>query len=575
MDRKNLSRLLEETALCLELAGSNQFKSRAYSNAARTILKAELTDQELTDPKKLTSLKGIGPAIAESIVEAMTTGRIAALEKLKSELPEGLLELVKVPGLGVKKARVLHEKLGLRSLGELAYACHENRLLSLPGFGPKSQAKILEGLEFLKKYQDWFLYPDAASLARSAMDFLNRSEHVLASEAVGLLRLRREIVDQARILVAAQAPGAVLAHFSTWIKGVELEHPAPDRARILHPNGPMIEVEVVAPEIFGAALVRTTGAPEHLEGLAPLAGEKGLELRPEGLFDKGRRLDTPGEESFYAYLGLPVIPPELREGRGEIEAALAGRLPELVRREDLKGLFHVHTTASDGAYSLLEMARAARERGLSYLGVSDHSQSAFYAGGLKEAELARQAEEAAETSARLGNFKVFRGVESDILTDGSLDYPDPVLDRLDFVIASIHSNFNLKREAQTARLVRAVEHPATTILGHPTGRLLLARKSYEFDWEPVIRACADKGVALEINSNPHRLDTDWRIIKGAKEAGVRFVLGPDAHNIDGLDDLDLGLNIARKGWLEAHDLLNALALEPMSEYLKERKEGRP
>ncbi len=573
MDRKNIAHLLEETALCLELSGANQFKVRAYANAARTILKAGLGDGDLADREKLKSLKGIGPAIAESVVEAAVAGRISLLEELKRDLPQGLTELVRVPGLGVKKARLVHEKLGLTSLGELAYACHENRLAGLPGIGLKTQARILEGLEFLKKYQDWFLYPDVSVPAREASRFLADSAHVLAAVPAGGLRRRREIIDRGLIVVASQAPGAVLAHFAGWIKGVELESPAPNRARILHPSGPLIEIEVAPPERFGQALVRATGSEAHLKGLAARAGTVGLELREDGLYEDGKSLDTPGEESFYQYLGLPLIPPELREGRGEIEAAVAGKLPGLVRREDLKGLFHVHTTASDGGYSLLEMARATAEMGLSYLGLSDHSKSAFYAGGLKETDLLKQAGEVAGVNARLKPFRVFQGIESDILSDGSLDYPDEVLNRLDFVIASVHSNFNLDPAAQTARLIRAVEHPATTVLGHPTGRLLLARKAYEFEYEPVIRACAANGVALEINSNPHRLDADWRILKGAREAGVRFVLGPDAHSLEGLADLELGLGIARKGWLEPGDLLNTLDIREISAYLKERKEG--
>ncbi len=575
MNRKNLSHLLEETALTMELAGSNQFKARAYANAARTILKAGLSDADLADRDKLKALKGIGPAIAESVVEAVTTGRISVLEELKQDLPPGLSDLVKVPGLGVKKARLLYDKLGLTSLGELAYACHENRLVEFPGFGPKTQARILEGLEYLKRYQDWFLYPDVAGPARQAAEYLARSEHVMAAVPAGKLRRRREIVDRALIVVASQAPGAVLAHFSSWIKGVELEHPEENRARILHPSGPMVEVEVFSPEVFGQALVWATGSRTHLEGLRERARTRGLELRPDGLFDQGQRLVTPGEESFYQYLSLPLIPPELREGRDEIEAAAAGDLPRLVRREELKGLFHVHTTASDGGYSLLEMAQATQERGLSYLGLSDHSKSAFYAGGLKEDDLVRQAGDVSQTNARLKGFRVFHGIESDILSNGSLDYPDQVLDRLDFVIASIHSNFNLDRETQTARLVKAVEHPATTILGHPTGRLLLARKAYEFDWESVIKACARNRVALEINSNPHRLDTDWRILKEARAMGIRFVLGPDAHSIEGLDDLDLGLGIARKGWLGPEDLLNTLDVQEMTAYLQNKKDFRP
>jgi len=572
MDRQKIARLLEEMALCLELSGASKFKSRAYSAAARTILKSELSDGELADPKKLRTLKGIGPSLAEAVEEALGTGRLSSLEELKNSLPQGLSQLVKVPGLGPKRVHRLYTELGVTSLGELAYACHENRLAALAGFGPSVQAKVLEGLSFLKRYQEFFLYPDVWSISLELAEFLRRSDLVLEAVPAGPARRRMEIAERAVVVACSTAPSAVLTHFSSWIKGAEFEPKAPNRAGVLHPSGPWVEVMVACPKLFGLALVWATGSEAHLERLRERARERGLRLTPEGLLEGERSLEVPGEESFYAYLGLDLIPPELREGRGEVEAAARGELPEPLGMEDLKGVFHVHTTASDGANSLAEMAARAREMGLAYLGLSDHSRSAFYAGGLSEEDLLRQAGEVERINARGQGFRVFHGVESDIRADGSLDYPDEVLGRLDFVIASVHGGFNLERTRQTERLIKAVSHPATTILGHPTGRLLLAREAYQVDLEAVIRACAGEGVALEINSNPHRADTDWRVASEARKLGVKFVICPDAHDLEGLGDLEPGLGLARKAWLTKDDLLNCLDPEQMAAYLRAGKD---
>lgn len=574
MERKQLAGMLAEAALLLELSGANQFKTRAFSNAARTLRGAELAESELTDPDRLRSLKGIGSSLAESIAEAAATGKMAVVEELKAALPPGLAELTRVPGLGAKRARRLYEELDITSLGELAYACQENRLISLSGFGPKTQAKILEGLEFLKRYQDHFLYPDGLRAAQEAIDFLEQAPQTLAVRVVGQLRRRTEIIDQVGLVATATAPSAVLTHFSAYIKGIEMTAEDERAIIIKHPEGPSIRVRATVPKWLGAALVWETGSEAHLEELAELAAGKGLTFNDRGLFDQDGPLPVETEESLYRVLGLAYIPPELREGQGEIRAAIRGELPRLVEPEDLRGLFHVHTTASDGAYSLKEMALRARELGYSYLALSDHSRSAVYAGGLSAEALQAQAEEVALVNRTVAPFRVFHGVESDILTDGSLDYPNEVLDRLDFVIASVHSGFTLSREDQTARLIKAVSHPATTILGHPTGRLLLARKPYEVDLEAVIKACAEHGTALEINANAHRLDTDWRVAKEARLLGVKFALGPDAHNLDGLADIDLGLGIGRKAWLEPRDVLNCLGVEELAGYLAEVK-GEP
>ncbi|MBW1712165.1 MAG: DNA polymerase/3'-5' exonuclease PolX [Deltaproteobacteria bacterium] len=571
MDRKLLSRLLEETAFYLELTGANQFKARAYSSAARTILKADLSEEELADTKKLKTLKGIGPSLAESIAEAVTTGRLKTLEELKASLPAGIGDLARIPGLGAKKIRRLHQELGIASLGELAYAINENRLTTLPGFGPKSQANILKNLEFIKRQQDRFLLPEAWQVARDLEEFLTKSEAVLDLRPAGEMRRMMDTVARVEMVAASKAPGAVLTHFSSWVKGTQLARPQPNQAGFRHPSGLWVQIEVVSPQLLGSALVWATGSDQHLDQLQNLAQEQGLEFKAEGLFKSSRPLELADEETFYQALGLDFIPPELRQGWGEIEAAAEGRLPRLVQAEDIKGLFHVHTKASDGAYSLLEMAQRAKNMGFTYLGLADHSQSAFYAGGLKAEGLRAQAREVDRVNKTLAPFKVFHGVESDILTDGGLDYPDQVLDRLDFVIASVHGNFKLDQARQTERIIKAVSHKATTILGHPTGRLLLAREAYQLDLEAVVRACAETGVALEINANPQRLDIDWRTARQAQEEGVRFALGPDAHSLQGLSDTQWGLAVARKAWLTKKDLLNCLSAGELSDYLHQQK----
>jgi len=574
MDRKALAHLLEEAAVYLELSGANPFKARAFQNAGRIILRAGLDDDQLRDPAVLRTVKGIGPSLAEAIAEAAAGGRLAALEELKASVDPGLIELTRVPGLGVKKALALHRHLGVSSLGELAYAVNENRLAALPGFGAKTQARIAQGLDFLKRHQDQFLYPEALAVARDLEAHFAGRPEAAGLTLVGALRRRLEVVDRVEVLLASSAPQSVLTHFSTWVKGTPLSLGPANRASIRHPAGPPVAVEVVEPASFPAALIRTTGSAEHVEGLKRLAGRQGLDLKEDGLYQGDRRLDLADEAAIYGRLSLEPVPPELREGLDELELAARGRLPRPIEPGQIRGLFHVHTNRSDGGYSLLEMAAAAQELGYEYLGLSDHSRSAAYAGGLKTEELLAQAEEVARVNAELSPFRVFHGVESEVLADGSLDYPAEILDRLDFVIASIHSRFSLSRPEQTARVLRALADPATTILGHPTGRLLLARQAYELDMEAVIEACAERGVVMEINCHPLRLDTDWRVARLARTRGVRFCLSPDAHSREGLGDVVYGLGAATKAGLEAGDVINCLGADELAAHLAWVKESR-
>lgn len=569
-DRKVLIQLLEETAQILELAGADKFKCRAYANAARSLAKADLADGDWTEIKRLTKIKGVGRSVAEAVVEAATTGKMTVLDQARAGLPDGLADLLRLPGLGPGRVRRIYSELGVTSLGELEYALAENRLQKLTGFGPALIDRLAEGLRFIRAGQNEFLLPRAEEAAQSLIDHLAGQPGLMALEAAGRLRRACPTVDRVVVVAAGQAPDALNARFISWIKGSPYTNPGPGRLTIRHPSGLPVEFWSVPPSGFGSAMIMAVGSRDHVFKLTKLAAEKGVDLGPEGTADRfGSGLVD--EEMVYRSLGLPFIPHELREGGDEIELALAGRLPRLVEAADVKGSFHVHTTASDGLDAMIDMARAAKGLGWQYLGLADHSISAAYAGGLSVQGLVAQGATARRLSDQLAPFRLFHGVESDIRVDGALDYEDSVLSRLDYVVASVHSRFGLDREAQTARLVRAASHPAATMLGHLTGRLLLTRPGYDFDLEAVMDACAEHGTALEMNCHPSRLDVDWRTARQAKARGVKLVLNTDAHSADGLAALSYGLGQARKAGLEPGDLINTFDLEAVSAYLERCK----
>ena len=569
-DRKVLIQLLEETAQILELAGADKFKCRAYASAARSLAKAELADRDWTEIKRLTKIKGVGRSVAEAVVEAATTGKMTVLDQARANLPEGLTDLLRLPGLGPGRVRRIYSELGVTSLGELEYALAENRLLKLTGFGPALIDRLAEGLRFIRAGQNEFLLPAAEETARSLIDHLAGQPGLVALEPAGRQARFRPTVDRVVVVAAGQAPDALTARFISWIKGSPYTSLGPGRLTIRHPSGLPVEFWSVPPAAFGSAMIMAVGSREHVFKLTKLAAEKGIDLGPEGAAERfGSGLVS--QEMVYHSLGLPFIPPELREGGEEIEAARSGRLPRLVEAADVKGSFHVHTTASDGLDTMIDMARAAKSRGWQYLGTADHSASAVYAGGLSVQGLVAQGATARRLSAQLAPFRLFHGVESDIRADGSLDYEDSVLSRLDYVVASVHSHFGLDREVQTARLVRAAAHPAATMLGHLTGRLLLTRPGYDFDLEAVLDACAEHGTALEMNCHPSRLDADWQTARRAKDKGIKLVLNTDAHSTDGLAALGYGLGQARKAGLESGDLINTFDLEAVSAYLERCK----
>ena len=561
MEKEKVVEVLREIALLLQLKGENPFKVRAYEKGARVIELLEEDLDLLVKEKRLQEIDGIGKALKEKIEELVTTGRLLYYEELRKEFPDTLFELFKVPGLGPKKIQLLYNKLGITSLGELEYACLENRLLSLPGFGEKTQQNILKGISYLKRYRSMYLFSEAWAVANDMLEQIKKLPGVGQAHVAGSLHRRKELVKDIDILAESSSPEALMDWFTSQEEVDEVIAKGDTKSSIRLKNGMAVDIRVVSSQQYPYALHHFTGSKEHNTALRHIARSRGIKMNEYGMFkgEEGILIPCKSEAEIFNALGMDYIPPELRENYGEIEAALNGSLPELVRAEDIKGIFHVHTNYSDGRTSLQEIAEAAMALGYSYIGIADHSQSAFYANGLTAEDIIRQHQEIDELNRRYeGRFKILKGIESDILPDGSLDYPDEILASFDFVIASIHSRFSMDRDAMTERIIKAIENPYTTILGHPTGRLLLSREGYSVDMDAILEQAAKHGVCVEINSNPHRLDLDWRWCRKAKELGISLVISPDAHDIAGLYDVYYGLGIARKGWLTRDDIINCL-----------------
>ncbi len=499
---------------------------------------------------RLTEIPGVGEAIADIITKLHKSGTHPSLEKLRKEIPEGVLEMLAVPGLRPDKVLRLYKDLGIASLAELEAAAKDDRIKNAKGLGASLQAKILQNLAIAKSGEGRLHLHRAAALLAHAKDSIRKSQPELKRVTVaGDFRRGCELVGN--LAIVAEAPEA----------GKMAETPAAGG----------LQIRLSDRKHFGAALLFATGSAAHIEKLHALAADNGMRLEPDGL-RKGRTLIAGDEADIYRALGLPFIEPELREGRGEIELALKGKLPKLVTDQDLRGILHCHTDASDGTETLETMAKATRQRGFKYFGVADHSKSAHYAGGLSVEEIAQQHREADRLNKRFGkDFRILKGIESDILADGSLDYADDVLERFDFVVASIHGRFKLDRKAQTQRLLRAISYPQTTIIGHMTGRQLQRRPGYEIDVEKVLRACAKHDVAVEINGHPWRLDLDWRWHQAALEFGCMMSINPDAHSIPELDHMHWGVEMARKGGVPPDRVLNTMTLPEITRYLRQRR----
>jgi DNA polymerase (family 10) len=571
VDKKQIARILNEIGVLLELKGENPFKVRAYANSARIIEMLNEDIGQLVETGRIKQLKGIGKALADKITILVTTGDLPYYHELKSSLPEGLLEMLRIPGLGPKKIFSLYKTLCISGIAELEYACRENRLLGLKGFGQKSQDSILKGLEHIKKFQGRFLYEDVIGQAQDLLERLRECPQVEMIKIAGSLRRCKEIVKDIDLIASSLQPKEVMKYFTDLSRIAEVKAAGETKTSVMLQTGISADLRVVSSEEFPCALHHFTGSKEHNTAMRHRAKAMGIKINEYGLFKGLERMNVEDEAGIFTALGLAYIPPELREDRGEIEAAEKRALPDLIKAEDIQGAFHVHTDYSDGINTLDEMVAQARKAGFKYIGIADHSQTASYAGGLKVDEVKRQHEQIRTFNEKNSDFYVFHGIESDIHVDGRLDYAEEVLGLFDFIIASVHSAFSITGAQATQRLIKAMENPFTTMLAHPTGRLLLGRQGYEPDMEKVIKAAKANDVIIELNANPQRLDIDWRYLKFAVQQGVLISINPDAHRKEGLYDTFSGVGIARKGWLEKGDVFNTWPIEKIKRYLAKKR----
>lgn len=567
---KQIAAVFEEIATLLELKGENPFKSRAYSNAAGIIRGLEGELNVLVERGELSEIPGIGAALSKKISEFVKTGKLKYFDDLKATVPAGHLQMLAIRGLGPKKIRRIHQSLGIDTVDELEKACNENRLPGIRGFGKKIQENILKGIELLRVRGGFRLYSEAIGEADSLLAYLEaygRGSYSLA----GPLRRGCELIRDIDIVASNKHPDVLAEHLFSFPKRLKILDKDRNRFKMILDSGVQVNLKAVGENTFPFALLSATGSPEHYESLVNRALSLGMTLDGQGLSTSAGPVPCRDEKEIFSALGLPFIAPELREARGEIEAAALGRLPHPVEMKDIKGILHVHTKYSDGTDTIETLADAARFLGYRYIGISDHSRSAFYAGGLSIEDISRQHEEIDILNGRGSDIHIFKGIEVEILPDGSMDYDDKVLERFDFIIAAVHSHFNMAEPDMTGRIVRALEHPLVTMLAHPSGRLLLSREPYAVDLDRVIDAAAAHGKVIELNANPYRLDLDWRFCRKAKEKGVKISINPDAHHWTGFYDLRYGVNQARKGWLEASDCLNTLPPDEIRSFFYSRK----
>jgi DNA polymerase (family 10) len=577
VEKDEIISVLLEMADLMEIESENPFRPRSFRAAARALEALPGDFAALLASGRLREVRGVGDSIAKEIEEITAHGESMRHRELVAAVPEGVRSMLAVPGLGPKKVRALWQRLGITGLDLLEAACRDGKVAELAGFAEKSQQKVLEGIQYLRSVSGRFLFAEVEPLVERVLAHLATCAAVQRLEAAGSFRRRMETVKDLDFVASSAAPEAVSAHFLKLDGVADVIAHGSTKTSVRLGSGIAVDLRLVSDEEFPYALCHFTGSREHNTALRALAKEKGLKLNEYGLFRGEDLLRCRDEAEIHAALGLAYMPPELRENRGEVELAAKGPLPDLVEESDLRGVLHVHTTYSDGANSLDEMVEAAKSRGLSYLGVADHSQSAFYAGGLKEKDVLRQHEEIDRLNAKLRGFRIFKGIESDIRADGSLDYPPEVLDRFDFVVASLHSSLSQPREEMTQRVLRALSDPHTTILGHATGRLLLRREGVALDLDRVLEAAAAEGVAVEINANPQRLELDWRYGPRARELGVVTSINPDAHSTAGIADMRYGVGIARKAGFGPLSVLNAWSAEEFAEFIGRRKKphGKP
>jgi DNA polymerase (family 10) len=565
MDKKDVGRTLEEIASFLELKGENPFRIRAYRTAGRAIAAYPRDLDRALSTGELAEIRGVGPALLELVRELLQTGRCRVLEDLRDEVPPGLVEMLQISGLGVAKVRQIHDSLHLETLADLEEAARDGRLATLPRFGKKTAENVIKGIEFLRQTTAFRLFYHARAEARALADVLGTMPGVGRVVVAGSVRRLLDVIRDLDFVVEVDGSAAELVERLGAAPGVREFVSQTERAVTLRfGSGTVADIYLASSDQFGFELIRATGSAEHVQQLAARAGALGLN------WDAG--LPGSEESDVYQWLGLPLIPPELREAAGEIDAAAVGALPRLIERDDLRGFLHCHTTYSDGNSSIAEWADACRAAGYDYVGITDHSQTAPYAGGLQATDIPRQHGEVDEINRAADGFRVLKGVEADILQDGSLDYTPAIRSGFDFIIASVHNRYGMDEAQMTARILKAMDDPQMTILGHPTGRLLLSRDPYPLDLDRIFDRAAEQRIAIEINADPQRLDLDWRAVRRAVERGVTISLGADAHGVAAIGNMDLGIGIARKAWLSARQVLNTQPLEGFLEFVRQRRQ---
>jgi DNA polymerase (family 10) len=584
MNKEQVSAALSEIATLLELQGESSFRCNAYHNGARIIDQLEGDLGEIVRSGKLGEVRGIGDTLREKITTLVDTGKLPYLDDLRAKTPPGLLQILRIPGLGPKKVKALYDQLHLDDLDKLKAACEDGRVAGVKGFGEKTQEKILAGIAFLSQTADRVRIDQALPIALSVVEALRSVPGVVRMEICGSLRRRRETIKDIDLLVSTDDPAPLMERFVSLPNVVQVVRRGDTLTSVTVGNGREgpgkvvmnADLRVVRDEVFPYALQHFSGSKEHNVRMRGRAQGMGLKLNEYGLAGEKRSVACKDEADIYKALGLDYIPPEMREDTGEMDAAETHAVPLLVEASQIKGVFHNHTTYSDGHATLEEMAEAARELGFQYLGIGDHSQSLTVANGLSPERVRHQQRAIDELNKKYKGFRIFKGTECDILPDGRLDFDDDLLATFDYVVASVHQGPKMSRAEMTERVVRAIRHPAVTILGHATGRLLLRREGYEVDLEAVLQAAAETGTMIEINAQPTRLELDWVHCKRARALGIPLVVNPDAHSTGELALFRFGVDVARRGWLSADGVFNTRSLKEVEHELAARKKrGKP
>lgn len=556
----------------LEIKGENFFKIRAYRRAAHSIENLTCEIEDLANQSRLKEIDGVGKALSEKIDEIIKTGTCNYYEELKKGIPRGLVDMLKIPGLGAKRIKVIYDSTGISSIAELKEAANAHKLRKLPGFGVKTELSILKGIEILKGHMDKVLLVTALSIAERIVTGLSGMREIEKIEICGSLRRKKEMVKDIDILVATQSPDVVIKDFLRFPGINQVLAKGSTKVSVMLNTGIQLDLRVVEPKSFYSALQHFTGSKEHNTKLRSMAIKMGFRLNEYGIFEKdGDGVFLPNsEEEFYGKLGMPYIIPELRENRGEIEAAMKGQLPDVIQLKDIRGDLHVHSNFSDGISSIEDIAKRGKTLGYEYIAITDHSKSLKIAGGLDEHRLKKQIKLIKDINKKIDGIQILTGIEVDILTDGTLDFDDSILKELDIVIASIHSGFKQDRQTLTKRIITACQNPYVDIIAHPTGRLLGRREAYDVDMDRVLEAAADTQTVLEINSSPDRLDLSDLMVKRAQDMGIKIAINTDSHNIETLTDMTYGIWVAQRGWLKKTNVINTFPLTKLFKILNKK-----